>query len=451
MPPRNTPIDLTMPFKKRTTKREPRKKVKAKTLTAPRGMEDILPAEWPWWDRVAEVMGKIVEAYDLRRIETPVLERVDLWKRGVGEGTDVVEKEMYTLRTKGGEVLALRPEGTSGIARAYLEHRLDKISSLQKLWQMSPMFRHDRPQAGRQRQFWQIGVEIMGGVSDPFYDAQTILIFERLLQDLGLVNVVLKMNSIGCRVCRPSYVRELEKHYKKHAKELCENCTHRLKTNPLRLLDCKEEGCVALREGAPNFLNKLCSACSAHFASVLEYLDELKIPYELDQSLVRGLDYYSRTVFEFSVAGPGEEVGALAGGGRYDYLFEMIGSKPMPAVGGAAGIERLIAAMKSQEVTLPKKKDKRVFLIHVGEASKLKMLGVIEELRKAGICVAESLSKESLSSQLKVAGREGVRLALIFGQKEIFEESVIIRDLSESTQETVPMKRMIEEVKKRLK
>lgn len=420
-------------------------------LRTPKGMHDILPAEWPWWEKVYGVAHRACEFYNFSRVETPILEYTDLFTKGIGEDTDIVGKEMYTFRTKGGDAVAMRPEGTTPVMRAYLEHSLSRISPLQKLYYEGPMFRYENPQAGRFRQHHQIGFEIIGGQNDPLYDAQTILIFQRILEDLKIKNVGLKINSIGCRVCRPLYKKQLQAYYKRHLKDMCEDCNRRYSTNPLRLLDCKNEKCQPFKANAPTFFDRLCVTCSTHLKTTLEYLDELQISYMLDNSLVRGLDYYSRTVFEFFVEGEGADAGALTGGGRYDYLAEQLGARPTPGVGGAAGVERLIFVMKAQGATLPEKKERRIFMIHVGELAKKKSLKIIEELRRSGIQVVENLNKESLKAQLKAADKEDVPLALILGQKEIFEESVIIRDLKSSLQETVPISKLLEEVKKRLK
>lgn len=417
----------------------------------PRGMHDVLPSEWPWWEKISKVVEELADFYNFDRIETPAVEYARLFERGVGEETDMVSKEMYSVKSKGEDLLVLRPEGTTPIARAYLEHHLGRTSSLQKLFYQSTMFRHERPQAGRFRQFNQIGFEIIGGSNDPIYDAEIILIFRRLLEKLRLKNILLKLNSIGCRVCRPVYKRQLQSYYKYREKKLCGDCQRRLKTNPLRLLDCKQESCAPFRAEAPSSLDKLCAACSEHFRGVLEYLDELKLPYSIDHTLVRGLDYYSRTVFEFFVEGPGSEVGALPGGGRYDYLVEMVGGRMTPAVGGAVGVERLIMAMKAQGIETPARPPKKVFVIHVGDLAKKKSLNLLEALRSAGVSASEVLGRDSLKAQLRIADREDVALALIFGQKEIFENRIIIRDLHTHVQESVPMDSVAEEVKKRLR
>jgi histidyl-tRNA synthetase len=436
------------------TKAKAPEKEKVRTeaaFSAPEGMEDVFGEEWLWRDKITAAAKRLAEAYDFWRIETPILESADLFMKAAGEATDLVEKELYTLKTRNGDNLALRSSGIPGIARAYMERKISRAAAFQKFWYEGQMFRHERVAAGRLRQFHQIGFDIIGGPNDPFYDAQTMVMFWKFFEELKIKELVLLVNSTGCRVCRPIYIRQLQSFYRNHLKDICTDCDRRLKTNPLRLLDCRKEGCVTLRAEAPNFFDKLCSPCSSHFTSVLEYLEELKLPYTLDNTLTREVEAYNRTVFEIAVAGEARELGILAGGGRYDYLFETLGLKSTPGVGGAAGIERVIAVMKTQGIATPPDKEKRVFIIHVGELAKRKLIGIIEELRRSGVYVSEAMSRESLQGQLKFADRDDNKLALILGQKEVFEESIIIRDLRHSTQETVPWTRMVEEVKRRLK
>ena len=434
-----------MPSKNKNNQREQRK-----NFQAPRGMHDTLPADAPYWEKIETAAKECAREHGFLRIETPILEFADLYHKTTGEESDIVEKEMYVLRTKGDDVLALRPEYTPGICRSYLEHNLSRQGQPQKLFSFGPVFRHDRPQLGRYRQFTQMNFDIIGGLNDPIYDAEIISMYADLLTGLKIKNYALKLNSIGCRVCRPIYKRQLQAYYKNHEKELCDDCKRRLAANPLRLLDCKDESCEKLKEKAPNFLDKLCVTCSAHFKSILEYLDEIRVTYVLDNHLVRGLDYYSRTVFEVFADGEEEKIGALAAGGRYDYLMETIGGRLTPAVGAAAGMERLIAVMRAREIPVFRKPQKKVFLAHAGEPAKKKAFSLLKYLRDEGITVTESLAKESLAAQLKVADKEKIGLALILGQKEIFEKSVIIRDLAAGAQETIPFEKLLGEIKKRL-
>ncbi len=416
---------------------------------APRGMHDVLPAEQPYWEKVESAARDLARLYNFQRIEPPIMESVDVFRKTMGEESEVVEKEMYTLKTKGGDFLALRPEYTASNARAYLEHSLSRMGQPQKLFNFGPVFRHDRPQLGRFRQFTQAGFEFIGGTNDAVYDAQIILVFTKLLEELKIKNTTLCINSIGCRVCRPNYKKQIQGFYKAHEKELCEDCLRHLKSNSLRLLDCKKPECSKLKHKAPNLLDKLCMTCSNHFREVLGYLDELEIDYHLDHQLVRGLDYYSRTVFEIFADNPGSEIGAIAAGGRYDYLMEILGGHLTPAVGGAAGVERLIALMKLREIEVKPKIMKRVFLAHAGDSAKKKALHLMRDLMSQGVPVSEALARESLKAQLKVADKEGVGFALILGQKEIYESSVIIRDMRTGLQETVKLDRVVDEIKKR--
>lgn len=428
-------------------------KAKVKEMTrefrTPKGMHDVLPADQPYWERIETATKEIARFYRFSKIDTPLLEDAELFKKTTGEESDVVAKEMYTLKTKGGDLLALRPEFTPGIARAYMEHNLSRMGQPQKLYSIGPVFRHDRPQLGRARQFTQINFEVMGGVNDAMYDAQIILIFTNLLDELKIKDTALRMNSIGCKVCRPIYKKQLQGYHKNHEKDLCADCARRLKTNTLRLLDCKNPQCQKFKEKAPNFLDKLCVTCSKNFKEVLEYLDELQIPYALDNQLVRGLDYYSRTVFEIEAEGAGSEIGALLGGGRYDYLIEFLGGRLTPAVGGASGIERLISVMKAREIPAVSKPVRRVFILHAGDSAKKKAIRLMKDLVDAGIPISESLAKDSLRAQLKSADKEGDHIALILGQKEIYESSIIIRDMRTGLQESVSLEKIVDEIKKR--
>jgi histidyl-tRNA synthetase len=429
-------------------KEKPREVVR--TFQSVKGMHDVLPSDESYWDKIGGTVKTIAAEYGFSRMEPPVMEFAELYNKTSGEQSDVVQKEMYTLRTKGGDLLALRPEYTPGICRAYMQNGLSRLGQPQKLFAMGPIFRHERPQLGRLRQFTQIEFNTIGGVSDPIYDAEIIAIFSDLLCEVKLKNPNVKINSIGCRVCRPVYKKQLITYYKLHEKRLCEDCKRRLEGNPLRLLDCKEPECVKLKEHAPNFLDKLCSMCSAHFKGVLEYLDEVKIAYELDHHLVRGLDYYSRTVFEMYAEGGEAQLGALPAGGRYDYLMETIGGHLTPAVGGACGVERLIAALRAKEIVFAAKNRPRVFLAHAGELAKKRSFSLLKELRNKGIIIVESLAKESLGAQLKVADKEGIGLALIIGQKEIYENTAIIRDLASGAQEAIAVEKLPDEIRRRL-
>lgn len=418
-------------------------------LRHPKGMRDILPEEQPLWEKTRDAAVKIAEVYGYRRIDTPIMENADIFER-TGEETDIVEKQMYFVKTKGEDKLVLRPEGTAPLMRAYLQHGLSKISQPLKLFYIGPMFRYESPQASRFRQFYQVGFEIIGGDGDPIYDAQIILITCRLLEELKIKNPLVQVNSIGCRHCRSAYQKKLQNYYKNKQNEICADCRKRFSIRPLRLLDCKNEKCLPIKSSAPIILDQLCGQCKSHFKKVLEYLDELSLSYVLNSHLVRGLDYYNRTVFEIFPEIDASR-GALGSGGRYDHLSEMLSQKQTHAVGSGLGMDRIIELMKEKSVSAAPRQENKVFVIHVGEEAKKKTLTLFEELRKANVKVLEALGRESLKAQLKIADKNQAKFSLIIGQKEVFEESVIVRDMTSGIQETVPMIKIAEEIKKRLK
>ena len=422
-------------------------KAKAVRIQSVKGMHDILPADQAFWERLRRHMREIAEFYGFTRIDTPMVESAALFMRSVGEDTDVVEKQMFRLAAKGGDFV-LRPEGTAPIVRSYLEHGMSHLPQPVKLWYEGPMFRYEQPQAGRFRSFHQLGFEMLGGEDDPAYDAQVVLASLRVMEAMKLKGITVAVNTIGCRVCRPAYRRELLEYYRNKTKSLCADCVRRMKTNPLRLLDCKVEGCAAEKAQAPIMVDHLCRSCHDHYKLMLEYLDELKFAYVLDHSLVRGFDYYSRTVFEFIAEGAPN---ALGGGGRYNYLIELLGGRSAPAVGAALGMERIIELVRARGVAFSAKPRPKVFLVAIGGLARKKSFTLIEEFREAGLDVGEALGKVSLKAQLRSADREGVSLALIFGQKEAFEGTIIVRDLRSGAQEIVPLEKIAETAKKRLK
>ncbi len=425
-----------------------RKKV---IFQSPRGMHDILPGDWQILNKLYAKAAEILEFYGFSRIETPIAEERDLFVRTVGEHTDMVEKEMYALKNKGREDLVLRPEITAPVVRSFLENGMHRLPQPQKFYYFSQAFRYEKPQAGRFRQFWQIGAETIGGESDPIHDAQIIIAFYKLIEELKLGNVVVGINSIGGTSDRQNYKKKLVEYYKKHSKKICDNCARRIKTNPLRVLDCKAMDCQEVKKGAPIILDYLASPSKAHFKQVLEFLDELSIPYILKPNLVRGLDYYNHTVFEIYIAEEGKEDLSLVGGGRYDYLAEQLGGRQTPGVGAAMGVERVAELIREKYPDYGSSRSRReVYLVYVGAMAKKKSILLLEELRKGGVNVVSNLGKSSLSAQLEGANKAGARLALILGQKEVFEESIIIRDMKAGIQETVPLEKVVSEIKKRL-
>ncbi|MEK7582965.1 MAG: histidine--tRNA ligase [Patescibacteria group bacterium] len=428
-------------------------KPKKQDLQSPKGMHDILPADQPYWAFVLKKAKSLLEDYGFERIDTPIVEYASLFEKSTGESTDIVQKEMYTFRTKGGEQFALRPEFTPGMVRAYLEHGMQVMPHPVQLWSFGPLFRHDNPQAGRYRQFHQLNIEMFGDES-PAADAQSIFMGYKILESLGLKNLIVRINSIGDQNCRPHYLKALKDYFRGRDKKLCANCQARLKTNLLRVLDCKVETCREISKDAPQFLDYLDDDCKRHFKEVLEFLDEAGVPYLLDHRLVRGLDYYTRTTFEFYVESPeeGTAQSALGGGGRYDRLVALMGGPKTPATGWALGIERIILALKDKGIAAPQTHlQPKVFLAQLGEMAKKKSLRLFEEFRKAGIVAKASFGRDSIKSQLKIANRLGINYTLIMGQKEALDSTIILREMDSGVQETVPAEKIVELMKQKIK
>jgi len=431
--------------------------MKKPKFQSPTGMRDILPGEQKYFQKIYNVVENIANFYGFKKIETPILEEAELFSKGIGLTTDIVEKQMYIFRTKGGDWLALRPEGTAPIVRAFIERGMQNLPQPIKLWHFGPFFRYERPQAGRYRQFHQFGLEVLGDQS-PVIDAQIIQIFYNILKELRFKNLSIEINSIGDSQCRPYYKKLLVSYLKYRLDRLCVDCRRRLRENPLRFFDCKEEKCQRIKSQAPQIIDHLCEECHDHFKEVLEFLDELNLPYQLNPFLVRGLDYYTKTVFEiFSTSdkdSKGEESlvrNALVGGGRFDALCKVLGGESAPAVGGAAGIERIVEIMKAKTIKLPRAAGPKVFLAQLGKEAKRKSLKLFEDFRKVKIPVSESFGRDSLKAQLRLADKIGAEYSLILGQKEALEGTIIIRDMKTGKQETVKLEKAIKEMKKRLK
>lgn len=413
-------------------------------------MRDILPEDQKYFRYIQKKSDQLLEYYGFERIDTPMVESADLFLRSVGETSDIIEKEIYTIKTKGGDVLALRPEGTAGVARAYIENGMNVRPHPVKLSYWGPMFRHDQPQHGRYRQFYQLGIETIGDSSEAV-DAELIFLGYKLLDMLGLDNYNVHINSLGDSSCRPGYIKALKDYYKSRLKKLCSNCKNRFKTNVLRLLDCKEAECTELVKEAPQMVDFLDDECKSHFKHVLEFLDEAKVPYILNPCLVRGLDYYTRTIFEFLPDEEGSQ-SSIGGGGRYDKLIEMLGGSKTPGAGWSIGIDRVILALKEKNINVPEGLPKpKLFLVQLGEAAKRKSLNLYENFRKSGIEAKSSIGRDSIKSQLRIANRLGVKFALIFGQKEALDGTIILREMATGVQETIPLEKIVDEVKKRLK
>lgn len=412
----------------------------------PTGMHDILPEDQKYYQKIYNTVSDIADFYGFGKIETPVVEQTELFSKGIGLTTDIVKKEMYTLKTRGGDFLSLRPEYTASVVRAYIENGMHSWQQPVKLWYFGSCYRYERPQADRYRQFWHFGFEVFGEES-PVIDAQIIQIFYNILQELKLKNLIVEANSIGDSNCRPYYKKLLSNYFRSRESSLCTDCKRRLKENVLRILDCKQEKCQPIKAEAPQVLDHLCEECHSHFKEILEFLDEIEIPYNLNSYVVRGLDYYTKTVFEiFS-----ESSNALVGGGRYDKLVKRLGGKETSACGAAAGVERIISLMKSQEVKLSKEPEIQIFLAQLGSLAKRKSLKLLQDFRKANIKVAESFGKDSLKAQLNRADKIGAKYTLILGQKEALDGVIIIRDMRNGKQEIIKTDKVVVRIKKRLK
>lgn len=418
------------------------------------GMRDLFENDLKAFQKIRKVAQEILSFYGFRKIETPILEMSELFERGTGQTTDIIQKQMFSFRSKGNDLLSLRPDYTPSIMRAYFQHGMEVLPKPVKLWYCGPCFRYEKPQAGRYRQFYQLGFEILGSESW-IIDVQTIYLSFKILETLGFNNLIIKINTIGDSQCRPYYKKTLSEYLRRHRNFLCGDCKNRLKLNPLRVLDCKEEKCQSIKQEAPQILNYLCNDCSKHFEKVLEGLEELKLEYNLDPYLVRGLDYYTRTVSEIFKE-ESEKIKeekkesqiALGGGGRYDNLAKLLGAKETPGVGFGFGLDRLANLIKKIEKEPKSFTGAKVFLAQVGELAKKKCLTILEEFRKEKIKIAESLSKDSLTLQLKIADKLRTRYVLILGQKEAVEEKIILRDMKTGQQIVTNLKKAIKEIKK---
>ena len=423
-----------------------------KVITRLRGMRDILPDEYKYWNLVLEKAESIIKYYGFQKTEIPILEQLSLFERSTGKQTEVVSKEMFTFVDKDGDKVALRPEATPGLARSYIEHGLFNLPTQPvKLYWIGNLFRREKPQSGRQRQFSQIDLEVYGE-ANPATDAQLILIGYLILKEAG-VDSHIQINSIGDKEDRDEYIKKLLEYFRnrKIRALLSPEDKKRLQKNPLRILDSKEEGTQKALEGAPQIIDNISDECRDHFMKVLEYLDEFDIPYTLNPSLVRGLDYYNRTVFEFWPED--SETGrqnALGGGGRYDGLVEYMGGRPTPAAGFALGVERIILKMKDNNIPVVNE-EVDIFIAQLGEAAKRKAMIFFEELRAKGYKASQNFVKDNLKAQLEVANKLGVKLALILGQKEIMDNTILIRDMESGMQEVYSFNKVFEELDKRLK
>ncbi len=420
-------------------------------VNKPRGTQDVLPEQQMYWEYVVETAKSFFYGWNFQRIDTPLFEETALFTRGVGEETDMVSKEMFELKLRGSTPYALRPEGTAPVVRAFIEYGMRSWPQPVKLFYVGPFFRYERPQKGRLRQLHQFGVEVFGSVS-AVTDAELMFLTNLLLKRLGLEQFELQINSLGHADERGAYIKLLKEHYRRNRQKLCKDCKERLVKNPLRLLDCKEEKCQQLASTAPRLLDHLTEESRHHFEEILSLLDELEVSYVVKPSLVRGLDYYTHTVWEFvtKTAEGGASSLALSSGGRYNGLVKLLGGKDTPGVGFASGIERIIDQLKLEGVELTVADTPQVFIAQLGQRAKREALLLSQLLQEARVPFASSLDRDGMQAQLRSADRVGVKWALIIGQKEALDKTVIFRNMESGMQEVVPQDKVVEELKKRL-
>jgi len=419
-------------------------------IQKPRGTKDILSSEQKYFKYFQNTFENIAEQAGFGKVVTPTFEDTKLFVRSVGKETDIVGKEMYTFKDKSGNSLSLRPEGTAPIVRAYLENGMRSLPQPVNMYYFGPFYRYERPQAGRYREFWQFGMESVGDKS-PLIDANIIAVAWRVYKRLGIAdNITIQINSMGCGTCRPKYVKILKKYYQDKLKKLCPDCKKRYASNPLRLLDCKNDKCVSLQADAPQIINNLCADCYGHFKEVLEYLDELDIIYQLNPNVVRGFDYYTGTVFEIWTEKEGAQ-NAIGGGGRYDGLVEMLGGSKTPAIGFGGGVERTIEEIKRQEIVPEESKSVSIFVAQLGAEARKKCFRLLNDLLDIGIGAEARFDKGGIRDQLGVASEVGAIYTLLIGQREAYDGTVIIKDMASGNQEIFPYEKIVKEMAKRMK
>lgn len=412
---------------------------------APRGTKDILPDTVGDWNYVEGEIRELCRRFGYSEIRTPIFEHTELFQRGIGEGTDVVDKEMYTFTDRGERSITLRPENTASAVRAYLQNKLYAQSNLVKLFYIGSMFRYDRPQAGRMREFHQFGVEALGE-ANPAVDAEVILLAMNLLEGLGLKDLELSINSVGCPKCRSKYRTMLQDFFRDKLEDLCEDCRSRFERSPLRILDCKKDSDKPYMADAPKITDCLCEECAEHFAKLKELLTSAGISFSHDPRLVRGLDYYTKTAFEIKYPPLGAQ-SAVAGGGRYDGLIEEMGGNPTPAVGFATGLERLLLALESQNLLPEKNRSVDAYVVALGEAAQAEGFKLLNSLRQQGLSAAMDFAGRSMKAQMKQANKLGAKYSVILGEDEIAEGVAMLRSMEDSSQAKVPMNQVAEKIK----
>ncbi|WP_173223412.1 histidine--tRNA ligase [Kroppenstedtia pulmonis] len=405
----------------------------------PRGTVDIMPGEVETWQYIEEKVRDLCHRCHFSEVRTPIFEQTDLFRRGVGETTDIVEKEMYTFTDRGGRSLTLRPEGTASLVRSFVEKKMYGEPQPTKWYYIGPMYRYERPQAGRQRQFHQFGVEVFG-TTDPGIDAEIIDLGVQFYTSLGLKNVHVELNSVGCHRCRPLYREKLVEFLAPKREELCKDCQSRLERNPMRILDCKNESCQQVTAKAPRMVEHLCEDCASHFEKVQEYLKLLGVEYRIDTRMVRGLDYYTQTAFEFTLDGQG---GSLGGGGRYNGLVQEIGGPEVPGIGFGLGLERTVLALKEQQVDIPVQRGIDLFLIAWGEEPKRRGIPLLKEIRQAGFSAERDYLDRKFKGQMKAADRMKASYVAILGEDELKENRIAVKHLETGKQETIELNQLV--------
>ena len=415
-------------------------------INAPRGTNDILPPESAKWNYIESKAKYIFDLYNYEEIRTPIFEYTELFQRGIGEVTDIVEKEMYTFEDKSGRSITLRPEGTASVVRSFLENKIYGKAQPTKYYYIGPMFRYERPQAGRYRQFNQLGIEVFG-TKDPMVDAEVIAVGMHYMDILGLEDLVLYINSIGCPECRPPYLDKLKKYLNKNKERLCDDCKHRIDKNPLRVLDCKNESCQNVISGAPKLIDHLCDECDTHFNNVKNNLKNIDIEFEIDPNLVRGLDYYTKTAFEVKYEGLGAQ-DTIFGGGRYDKLAEEIGDKDIPGIGFALGIERLLITLEKQDIDIPIDKSVDIYLTTIGDKAKKACFELLNNFRKNNIKAEIDYLDRSVGGQMKSADRMNATYTVIIGENELESGKATVRNMKDGNEQEIKLDKLVESIEK---
>lgn len=415
-------------------------------INAPRGTNDILPPESAKWNYIESKAKYIFDLYNYDEIRTPIFEYTELFQRGIGEATDIVEKEMYTFEDKSGRSLTLRPEGTASVVRSFLENKIYGKAQPTKYFYIGPMFRYERPQAGRYRQFNQLGVEVFGS-QDPMVDAEVIALGMSYMDILGLKDLQLYINSIGCPDCRPQYLEKLREYLNENSEDLCKDCKNRIDKNPLRVLDCKNDSCQSVIRNAPKIIENLCEECEVHFNSLKDNLKNIGIAYEIDPTLVRGLDYYTKTAFEVKYEGLGAQ-DTIFGGGRYDKLAEEIGSKDIPGIGFALGIERLLLTLEKQEIEIPIDKSIDIYVTTIGPKAKAASFELLEKFRKKGIKAEIDYQDRSVGGQMKSADRMNATYTVIIGENELESGKATVRNMKNGEEQEIKLESIVESIEK---